>query len=164
MIEGRVWKLGDHVNTDLIIPGRYLDDYSAENLAAHALEDADPRFAKQVRKGDILVAGRNFGCGSSREQAPLALRYAGVGAVVAGGFARIFFRNAINVGLPVVVCPKASQAVQAGDVIRIDLRQGTIEVVGTEQILRFDPMPDFLRSILESGGLVPYTKERLHKK
>jgi 3-isopropylmalate dehydratase small subunit len=164
MIEGRAWKLGDHINTDLIIPGRYLDDYSAANLAAHALEDADPQFAKQVQKGDILVAGRNFGCGSSREQAPLALKYAGVAAVIAGSFARIFFRNAINVGLPVVVCPKASQVVKAGDVIRIDLHQGTIEVVGAEQVLKFDPMPDFLRSILESGGLVPYTRERLHQK
>ena len=120
MIEGRVWKFGDHVNTDLIIPGRYLDDYSAGNLAAHVMEDADPQFSKQVEKGDMIVAGRNFGCGSSREQAPLALKYAGVGAVVAGSFARIFFRNAINVGLPVVVCPKAHQLIQAGDVVRID--------------------------------------------
>ncbi len=164
MIEGRVWKLGDHINTDLIIPGRYLDDYSAENLATHALEDADPQFAKQVRKGDIIVAGRNFGCGSSREQAPLALKHAGVGAVVAGSIARIFFRNAINVGLPVVVCPKASQAVQAGDVVRIDLHQGIIEVVGSDLRMTFDPMPDFLMNILQSGGLVPFTRERLHQK
>ena len=164
MIEGRVWKFADHVNTDLIIPGRYLDDYSAENLAAHAMEDADPRFAKQVRKGDIIVAGRNFGCGSSREQAPLALKYAGVGAVVAGSFARIFFRNAINVGLPLIVCPKASQAVQAEAVVRIDLNRGTIEVVGSGFIMTFDPMPDFLMSILLSGGLVPFTRERLHQK
>jgi 3-isopropylmalate dehydratase small subunit len=164
MIEGRVWKLGDHINTDLIIPGRYLDDYSAGNLAAHVLEDADPQFAKQVRKGDVIVAGRNFGCGSSREQAPLALKYAGVGAVVAGSFARIFFRNAINVGLPLIVCPKAHQAIQAGDEVRIDLQNGSIEVVGSGLRLKFDPMPDFLMSILESGGLVPFTRERLHQK
>jgi 3-isopropylmalate/(R)-2-methylmalate dehydratase small subunit len=164
MIEGRVWKLGDHINTDLIIPGRYLDDYGSANLAAHVLEDADPQFAKEVRKGDVIVAGRNFGCGSSREQAPLALKYAGVGAVVAGSFARIFFRNAINVGLPVVVCPKASQTIQAGEVVRIDLQGGSIEVIGTGERMKFSPMPDFLMSILQSGGLVPFTRGRLQKK
>jgi len=164
MIGGWVWKFGDHINTDLIIPGRCLDDYSAENLVAHVMEDADPQFAKQVRKGDIIVAGRNFGCGSSREQAPLALKYAGVGAVVAGSFARIFFRNAINVGLPVVICPQAYQVVNAGDKARIDLQLGTIEVLGSGQRTTFDPMPDFLMSILRSGGLVPFTRERLHQK
>ena len=164
MIGGRVWKFGDHINTDLIIPGRCLDDYSAENLAAHVMEDADPQFAKQVRKGDIIVAGRNFGCGSSREQAPLALKYAGVGAVVAGSFARIFFRNAINVGLPVVICPQAYKAVNAGDEVRIDLHLGKIEVLGSGQRATFDPMPDFLMSILQSGGLVTFTRERLHQK
>ena len=164
MIGGRVWKFGDHINTDLIIPGRCLDDYSAENLVAHVMEDADPQFAKQVRKGDIIVAGRNFGCGSSREQAPLALKYAGVGAVVAGSFARIFFRNAINVGLPVVICPQAYQVVNAGDEARIDLQLGTIEVLGSGQRATFDPMPDFLMSILQSGGLVTFTRERLHQK
>jgi 3-isopropylmalate dehydratase small subunit len=164
MIEGRVWKFADHVNTDLIIPGRYLDDYSAENLATHALEDADAQFASGVCKGDIIVAGRNFGCGSSREQAPLALKYAGVGAVVAGSFARIFFRNAINVGLPLIICPKAYQAVQAGDMVRIDLHQGMIEVVGSSERVTFDPMPDFLMSILQSGGLISFTRKRLHQK
>jgi 3-isopropylmalate/(R)-2-methylmalate dehydratase small subunit len=164
MIEGRVWKFGDHINTDLIIPGRCLDDYSAENLAAHVMEDADPQFAKQVRKGDIIVAGRNFGCGSSREQAPLALKYAGVGAVVAGSFARIFFRNAINVGLPLVICPEAFKVVKAGDEVRIDLQLGTLEALGSDQRATFDPIPDFLMRILKSGGLVPFTRERLHQK
>jgi 3-isopropylmalate dehydratase small subunit len=164
MIEGRTWKFGDHINTDLIIPGRCLDDYSAENLAAHVMEDVDPQFAKLVRKGDIIVAGRNFGCGSSREQAPLALKYAGVGAVVAGSFARIFFRNAINVGLPVVICPQAWKLAKAGDELRIDLQLGTIEVSGSGQRATFDPMPDFLMSILQSGGLVPFTRGRLHQK
>ncbi len=163
MIEGRVWKFGDHINTDLIIPGRCLDDYSPENLAAHVLEDADPQFAKQVRQGDIVVAGRNFGCGSSREQAPLALKYAGVGAVVAGSFARIFFRNAINVGLPLVVCSQAHDAMTAGDEVKIDLQLGTIEVKRNGAKVTFDPMPDFLMSILRSGGLVPFTRERLHR-
>jgi 3-isopropylmalate dehydratase small subunit len=128
------------------------------------MEDADPQFAKQVRKGDMIVAGRNFGCGSSREQAPLALKYVGVGAVVAGSFARIFFRNAINVGLPVVICPQAYKLVKAGDELRIDLQQGTIEVLGSGQRETFDPMPDFLMGILQSGGLVPFTRERLHQK
>ena len=161
MIEGKAWRFGDHLNTDLIIPGRYLDDYNVKNLASHAMEDADPEFAKNVRPGDILVAGRNFGCGSSREQAPLALKHAGVGAVVAGSFARIFYRNAINIGLPVVVCLQAANKVRTGDTIRIDLRAGTLEVVGKDKRLSFSPLPNFLLEILDDGGLVPYTRQKL---
>ena len=115
-MRGKVWRYGDHVNTDLIIPGRYLDDYDPKNLAKHAMEDIDPGFAKKVAFGDIIVAGRNFGCGSSREQAPVALKVAGVGAVVSGSFARIFYRNAINIGLPVIECPEAFEVFKTGDV------------------------------------------------
>jgi len=161
MISGRVWKFGDHINTDLIIPGRYLDDYSPKNLAAHAMEDADPDFSKQVRPGDIIVAGRNFGCGSSREQAPLALKYVGVSAVVAGSFARIFYRNAINVGLPVIVCPGAAEHVVNGDELRIDMEKGEIEVAGKGAKLAFKPLPEFLIRILNEGGLVAYTRKRI---
>lgn len=160
MIKGRVWRFGDHINTDLIIPGRYLDDNSVKNLAAHVMEDADPDFPKNVAKGDILVAGRNFGCGSSREQAPLALKYAGVSAVVAGSFARIFYRNAINVGLPVIVCPEAASRIETGDVVELDLRGGRL-ALPDGPVLSFDPLPDFLVVILEEGGLVPYTRKRL---
>ena len=160
MIKGRAWTFGDHINTDLIIPGRYLDDYSAKNLAAHVMEDADPEFPRKVAKGDIVVAGRNFGCGSSREQAPLALKHAGVSAVVAGSFARIFYRNAINVGMPVIVCPAAATRIRSGDLIEIDLHGGSMVLHDGER-LTFPPLPDFLIRILDEGGLAPYTRRRL---
>jgi 3-isopropylmalate/(R)-2-methylmalate dehydratase small subunit len=160
MIKGRAWVFGDHINTDLIIPGRYLDDYSAKNLAAHVMEDADPEFPRKVAKGDVLVAGRNFGCGSSREQAPLALKHSGVSAVVADSFARIFYRNSINIGLPVIVCQGASDRIQAGEVIEVEMHGGLILLPSGERIA-FSPIPDFLIRILDEGGLVPYTKRRL---
>lgn len=160
MIKGRAWVFGDHINTDLIIPGRYLDDYSAKNLAAHVMEDADPEFPRKVAKGDILVAGRNFGCGSSREQAPLALKHAGISAVIAESFARIFYRNSINVGLPVIVCHGASSRIVPGEVIEVDLHGGWILLPNGER-MTFSPLPDFLIRILDEGGLVPYTKRRL---
>jgi len=160
MIKGRAWTFGDHINTDLIIPGRYLDDYSAKNLAAHVMEDADPEFPRKVAKGDIVVAGRNFGCGSSREQAPSALKHAGVSAVVAGSFARIFYRNAINVGMPVIVCPAAAARIRSGDLIEIDLHGGSMVLKDGERIT-FPPLPDFLIRILDEGGLAPYTRRRL---
>ena len=159
-MRGKVWVYGDHINTDLIIPGRYLDDYSAKNLAAHVMEDADPEFPRKVAKGDIVVAGRNFGCGSSREQAPLALKHAGVSAVVAGSFARIFYRNAINVGMPVIVCPAAATRIRSGDLIEIDLHGGSMVLHDGER-LTFPSLPDFLIRILDEGGLAPYTRRRL---
>ena len=160
-MRGRVWKYGDHVNTDVIIPGRYLDDYDVRSMAKHALEDLDPRFAMDVAYGDVIVAGRNFGCGSSREQAPLALKHAGVGAVVAASFARIFFRNAVNVGLPVVELD-ATGMFERGDVALINLEKGIIVNETTGRTGRFDPLPDFLLDILRDGGLVPHTAKRLH--
>ncbi len=160
-MRGRVWKYGDHVNTDVIIPGRYLDDYDVRSMAKHALEDLDPRFARDVAYGDVIVAGRNFGCGSSREQAPLALKHAGVGAVVATSFARIFFRNAVNVGLPVVELD-ATGMFERGDVALINLEKGVIVNETTGRTGRFDPLPDFLLDILRDGGLVPHTAKRLH--
>jgi 3-isopropylmalate/(R)-2-methylmalate dehydratase small subunit len=163
MIEGRVWKFGDHVNTDIIIPGRYLDDYDPKHLAKHVMEDLDCDFAKKVRPGGIVVAGRNFGCGSSREQAPVALKEAGVAAVVARSFARIFFRNAINVGLPVVVCPDASARLETGDVIRVDLAAGRITRNSDGLELRFDPLPVFLLHIVEEGGLAPHVRAQLKR-
>jgi 3-isopropylmalate dehydratase small subunit len=160
MISGRVWKYGDHVNTDLIIPGRYLDDYDLKFLALHAMEDIDPAFSKNVRKGDIVVAGRNFGCGSSREQAPLALKTAGVGLVVAESFARIFYRNAINVGLPVIICPEGSMSLSSGDEIAVDFERGLIVRPYPHLELKFEPLPGFLLEILRDGGLVPHMKKR----
>ena len=163
MIRGRAWLFGDHINTDLIIPGRHLDDYSPENLVKHVMEDADPSFAKQVAKGDIIVAGRNFGCGSSREQAPLALKLAGVSGVIAVSFARIFFRNAVNIGLPVIICPKAHALLRQGDEVEVDLNRGLVRSVLTGKELRFEPLPKFLVEILDNGGLVPYVRERLRE-
>ncbi|HVO77595.1 MAG TPA: 3-isopropylmalate dehydratase small subunit [Methanomassiliicoccales archaeon] len=160
MIRGRAWKFGDHVNTDLIIPGRYLDDYHIPNLAKHVMEDVDPDFAKKVQKGDVIVAGRNFGCGSSREQAPAALRAAGVAAIVAASFARIFYRNAINVGLPVVICAEAMDVVTEGEIIEIDLEKGVLRTSRGKE-LKFKPLPSFLREILDEGGLVPYARKKL---
>ncbi|HUT26765.1 MAG TPA: 3-isopropylmalate dehydratase small subunit [Methanomassiliicoccales archaeon] len=158
-MRGNVWKYGDHVNTDVIIPGRYLDDYDPKNLAKHAMEDLDVTFAKNVAYGDIIVAGRNFGCGSSREQAPLALKYAGVGAIIAPSFARIFYRNAINVGLPVIECDVLSMF-QKGDVALINLEKGIIANEGNGMTAKFEPLPDFLLTILKEGGLVPHTAKR----
>ncbi|MCJ7517109.1 MAG: 3-isopropylmalate dehydratase small subunit [Methanomassiliicoccales archaeon] len=163
MIEGRVWKYGDHVNTDLIIPGRYLDDYDLRSLAAHVMEDLDPSFSKKVRHGDIVVAGRNFGCGSSREQAPVALKHVGVSAVVAGSFARIFYRNAINVGLPVIVCPEAASRLVDGDIVVIDMEKGVLVRPSSQLRIQFKPLPDFLLEILSDGGLVPHMKKRCLK-
>ncbi len=157
-MRGKVWRYGDHVNTDVIIPGRYLDDYDVKVLAKHAMEDLDPKFAKEVSYGDIIVAGRNFGCGSSREQAPLALKHAGVAAVVAISFARIFFRNAINVGLPVIEFD-ATEMFEKGDIALINLEKGILVNETNGRTGRFEPLPDFLLEILREGGLVAHTSK-----
>jgi 3-isopropylmalate dehydratase small subunit len=161
MLSGRVWKYGDHINTDLIIPGRYLDNYDLKHLAAHAMEDVDVQFSKNVQAGDIIVAGRNFGCGSSREQAPLALKAAGVAAVIAGSAARIFYRNAINVGLPIIICPEAARLFEQGDVMEIDLAEGVLRNTRTGMTAKFVPPPAFLLEILDDGGLVPHLRKSM---
>jgi len=163
-MKGRVWRYGDHINTDLIISGRYLDDYDPRHLARHALEDLDPAFSQDVRYGDIIVAGRNFGCGSSREQAPVALKTAGVAAVVATSFARIFYRNAINIGLPVVECPEAHVNFHAGEIALINIEKGVLVNESTGRSMRFEPLPPFLLDILRSGGLVSSTRKRFQPK
>lgn len=162
MSKGKAWKYGDDVNTDVIFPGKYT--YSIlepEEMAKHALEDLDPGFASKVRPGDIIVAGKNFGCGSSREQAATCLKYAGVQAVVAKSFARIFFRNAINQGLPVVQCREAVDSIADGEEIAIDLSSGQIET--SKKIFSFAPLPETVLLILEAGGLIPYTKKRMER-
>lgn len=158
-MKGKVWKYGDHVNTDVIIPGRYLDDYDLKNMAKHAMEDLDPKFAKEVTYGDIIIAGRNFGCGSSREQAPLALKHAGVGAVVAVSFARIFYRNAINIGLPVIEFDAAGMF-EKGDVALINMEKGIIVNETRGRTGKFEPLPPFLLEIMKEGGLVPHAAKR----
>jgi 3-isopropylmalate/(R)-2-methylmalate dehydratase small subunit len=160
-MRGKVWVYGDHINTDVIIPGRYLDDYDPKNLAKHVLEDLDPSFSKKVAFGDIIVAGRNFGCGSSREQAPVALKTAGVGVVIAGSFSRIFFRNAINIGLPVLECKGATSLFNSGDMALINIEKGILINETSGQKAKFTPPSAFLQEILNSGGLVPHTKRKI---
>lgn len=159
--EGRVWKFGDDVNTDLIIPGRYLDNYDPAYLAAHAMEGASKDFSSKVSNGDIIVAGRNFGCGSSREQAVIALKHAGVGAVVAASFARIFYRNAVNLGLPVLISRDAHDKVREGLSVRIDAKHRSITASDGGVQVAVEPMPEHVARILEHGGLVPYIKTKL---
>lgn len=160
MKKGRVWKYGDNVNTDVIFPGKYT--YSIldpEEMARHALEDLDPDFAQKVKPGDVIVAGRNFGCGSSREQAATCLKYAGVQTVVAKSFARIFFRNAINQGLPVLQSEEAVDSIENGDEIEIDITLGKVKTARGD--FSFPPFSESVMGILEAGGLIPYTKKKL---
>lgn len=162
MKNGKVWKYGDDINTDVIFPGKYT--YSVldpEEMARHALEDLDPEFAPNVRKGDIIVAGKNFGCGSSREQAATCLKYAGVQAVVARSFARIFFRNAVNQGLPVIQCSEVVDKVRTGDEMGIDFTRGIIQTSGGE--FGFIPFPEYILRILDAGGLIPFIKKKLER-
>jgi 3-isopropylmalate/(R)-2-methylmalate dehydratase small subunit len=158
IIRGSAWKYGDDVNTDVIFPGKYtytLTDPAA--IAAHALEDLDPGFAERVQPGDVVIGGRNWGCGSSREQAVTCLKWAGVGAVIAVSFARIFYRNAINNGLPAIVCPAAVAAIGGGEVVAIDLEAGEIRCeAGT---FTFEPFSPSVRAILDVGGLIPYLQQ-----
>jgi methanogen homoaconitase small subunit len=155
LITGRVWKFGNDIDTDVIIPGKYLRTKDMQVFAAHAMEGIDPEFAKKAKPGDIIVAGENFGCGSSREQAPLALKHAGIACVVAKSFARIFFRNAINVGLPLM---EADVECQEGDEIEVDLLKGEVRVPG-KGVFRGNKLPDFLLDMLTDGGLVAHRKK-----
>jgi 3-isopropylmalate/(R)-2-methylmalate dehydratase small subunit len=159
--KGKAWKFGDDVNTDLIIPGKYLELVDPEEMAEHAMEGIDPGFPEKIQKGDIVVGGTNFGCGSSREHAPLALKYAGVSAVVAESFARIYYRNSINIGLPALECPGITEAVDDGDVVEIDITNGTVKNVRTGAELRFTPLPGFMVEILKEGGLVTYIRNHM---
>jgi 3-isopropylmalate/(R)-2-methylmalate dehydratase small subunit len=163
-MEGTVFKYGDNVDTDVIIPARYCTSYHKEELAPHCLEDLDDTFAGRVQPGDIIVAGRNFGCGSSRENAPLAILGAGVGAVVAESFARIFYRNSINVGLPILECPDAVRAAHDGDRLAIDLETGEISNLTRGGTFSATPFPDRIRSIIDLGGLEEYIRQRLAQK
>ena len=157
----RGWRVRDDVNTDLIIPGKYLDSYDPAHLAAHAMEGANKEFASGIKKGDIIVAGANFGCGSSREQAVMALKHAGVSAVVAKSFARIFYRNAINLGLPVVTSTDAVDALRDGEVVVLDIDSSSLTTEDGRDAVTIEPIPQHVKKILDSGGLVPYIKAKL---
>ena len=164
MIRGNVIKYGDNVDTDVIIPARYLTRSDPEHLAKHCMEDLDPDFLKKRRPGDIIVAGNNFGCGSSREDAPLAIKSAGISCIIARSFARIFYRNAINIGLTILECPEASDHLREGDRIEIDPATGLIKNLSRSETFRAMPFPRVVQQIIEEGGLVEFVSKRLKGK
>ena len=153
---GHVFKYGDNVDTDVIIPARYLNSFDGKELASHAMVDIDPEFAKKVQPGDLIVANKNFGCGSSREHAPLCLKEAGVSCVIAETFARIFYRNAINIGLPIIECKEASERIEEGDDVEIDFDTGIIKNNTKNEEYKGQPFPEFMQKIIDSEGLINY--------
>ncbi len=158
ILKGKAWKFGDNISTDLIAPGRYFHLRSnLEELAKHTLEDADPEFTKKMNKGDFVIGGKNFGLGSSREHAPTIIKLSGVAAVLAKSFARIFYRNSINVGLPVIICD--TDKFDTGDEITVDMQNGIVKNITKNFELTFPPLPDIMKNILNEGGLVPYIKK-----
>ncbi len=164
MVTGTVFKYGDNVDTDVIIPARYLNAPSPAELAKHCMEDIDAAYAASVKPGDIMVGGWNFGCGSSREHAPMAIQASGGSCVIAASFARIFYRNAINIGFPILECPEAAQAIGNGDTVSVDFSTGVIEDKTTGQTFQAAAFPAFINNIIEKGGLLPYLKARQDKK
>jgi 3-isopropylmalate/(R)-2-methylmalate dehydratase small subunit len=158
-VRGRVWKLGDNVDTDVIYPGKYLPILDPAEMARHALEGLDASFPDKLKQGDLIAAGSNFGCGSSREQAAACLKTAGVACVIAKSFARIFFRNAVNLGLPLVECPGAAETIKTGDVVSVDFKGGIVRTPGGE--FRFPALPAVVMEILDAGGLIPQVKKKL---
>lgn len=154
--KGTVFKYGDNVDTDVIIPARYLNSTTGEELAKHCMEDIDKDFTKNVKKGDIIVAEKNFGCGSSREHAPISIKAAGVSCVIAKSFARIFYRNSINIGLPIIECEEAADAIQNGDVVSIDFDSGMITDETTGKLFKGQAFPPFMQKIIDSEGLINY--------
>ncbi|WP_456433887.1 3-isopropylmalate dehydratase small subunit [Nitratifractor sp.] len=162
-MRGKVWKFGDNVDTDLIIAARYLNTSEPSELAKHVMEDADPEFVNKMEPGDIIVAGENFGCGSSREHAPIALKAAGIAAVIAPTFARIFYRNAFNMGLPIFELPEAGE-INEGDIVRIDMEKGEVIDETTGKSYKFVPIPEFMQELVDAGGLIEYAKKELSRK
>jgi 3-isopropylmalate/(R)-2-methylmalate dehydratase small subunit len=160
-LKGQVFKYGSNVDTDVIIPARYLNVSDPQELAKHCMEDIDADFVKKVKKGDIILADANFGCGSSREHAPLAIKTAGVSCVIARSFARIFFRNAINIGLPLLECEECVENTGSGDILEVDLDNGKITNVTNGKVFTAKPYPEFMSELIKAGGLVEYTKNRL---
>ena len=158
-MEGRAFRYGDNIDTDVIIPARYLNTSEHKELASHCMEDIDKEFVRNVREGDIIVGGKNFGCGSSREHAPIAIKASGISCVIAATFARIFFRNSINIGLPILECPEASREIQSGDVVSVDISTGTIVDKTTGKEYKAEPFPPFMQKLIEAGGLAEYIKE-----
>ncbi|MEI6211304.1 MAG: 3-isopropylmalate dehydratase small subunit [bacterium] len=162
--QGTVFRYNDNVDTDVIIPARYLNTIDSAELAAHCMEDIDATFVKRVKKGDIIVAAKNFGCGSSREHAPLAIQASGIACVIAQSFARIFYRNAINIGLPIMECPEAYDGIAAGDTLSVDFDTGKITNVTQGKTFQAAPFPPFMKDLIAQGGLVNYVKGKLAAK
>ena len=158
--QGHVFKYPDNVDTDVIIPARYLNTSDAQELAKHCMEDIDQGYAKSVKPGDIMVGGWNFGCGSSREHAPIAIQASGAACVIAASFARIFYRNAINIGFPILECPEAARAISSGDKVSVDFATGVITDETTGRTFQATAFPGFINKIIENGGLLPYLKAR----
>lgn len=157
---GKAYKFGSNIDTDAIIPARYLNTFDPRELAMHCMEDADPEFPCKVKPGDIIVADKNFGCGSSREHAPIAIKGAGVSCVIADSFARIFYRNAINIGLPILESPEAANAIREGDEVEVELENGRIRNLRTGEEYQATPFPEFMQDIMDKGGLINYVKTR----
>ncbi len=158
--KGKVFKYGDNVDTDVIIPARYLNSSDPKELAAHCMEDIDKEFVNKVQTGDIMVATKNFGCGSSREHAPIAIKASGISCVIADTFARIFYRNAINIGLPIIECPEAAKEIAEGDTVEVDFDSGLITDVTTGKNFQGQAFPEFMQKIIDLGGLVNYINEK----
>lgn len=161
IVRGKVWKFGDDIDTDAIIPARYLNTSDPAELAKHVMEDADREFPNKVKPGDIIVAGKNFGCGSSREHAPIAVKAAGIQAVIAKSFARIFYRNAFNIGLPIFESVEASEKIHEHDEIEINADDGTIENLTRNETYKAQPIPPFMQELIRAGGLIEWTKRRI---
>ncbi len=159
-MRGKCWKFGADINTDLIIPGRYLNTTDPRELAKHCMEDINPQFTLKVRWGDIVVAGKNFGCGSSREHAPIAIKSAGISCIIAKSYARIFYRNAFNVGLPVIICQEAVDDIEEGDEIEVDTHSGIIRNLTRDHTYQAEPIPPFIHKIFAHGGLMKYAVEK----
>lgn len=159
--QGRVHKYGDNVDTDVIIPARYLNTSSHAELAAHCMEDIDADFVSKVKEGEIMVAGKNFGCGSSREHAPIAIKASGISCVIASTFARIFYRNALNIGLAILECEEAAEDIKDGDEVKVDFDTGIITNVTTDKTYKAQPFPPFIQNIIAKGGLLNSIKDRL---
>ena len=158
VVKGQVFKYGDNVDTDVIIPARYLNTPDMQELARHCMEDIDTSFATSVKKGDIMVGGKNFGCGSSREHAPASIKASGISCVIASTFARIFYRNALNIGLPILECPEAAAAIAKGDTVSIDFDTGSIKDETTGASFSAEPFPPFMQDLIKAGGLAAYMK------
>lgn len=156
----KIYVYGDNVDTDVIIAARYLNDPSEKNLAEHCMEDLDPEFSSTVEKGDIIIGGKNFGCGSSREHAPMAIKASGIKCVIAASFARIFYRNAINIGFPILECPEAAEEIKPGESIEVDFKSGEIRDLTTGKTYQAAPFPEFIEKIIEDGGLINSLKAR----